>query len=554
MIEHCIKIHGIEYRFVGALLYDGGSHYRSLAFINGKYLEYDGIRIKKLKWIIERKYFDEGWYAGKLWYVPCLGDAEKSAGVKLPQAIAIGVPDGVSIGNTKSKLTGPKCEVCKREIMPGEHSHCVVIKDPATETTPTQRAMYYHLPKCCLGLKTRRNDILAAIEATSHSSHTKAKFKRSLKGVVFDHDDIIFDEEEESLCYREDDLRSIAESTGSSIEVWDTKGCGNKAKTKRTKNTHEQTKKPHKSEDGSISSLDSDPATSGENRFEVGYKFQYRMQKNSVEVVTNAIIKEVGERLGSRLVKYYDSDESSEWLGVEDIEDCEVGHKHRYSLRVGDVITFKKIAYPYGFVTEPVTAIADDCFGELTVKTNAFENMMPGINDNFQLAEASKYDDAPPVGKSVSMDDVNLIRGDARKGEENRRKRKARDDGLVTNTLGAEAAVLAVATEKAMKKFKRSPLFKGSSDEDDPGDNDKVEEDKNTQDGISMEHKYAVGTKMKKRFRLDKKSRRTKVFEGVVQTLTFDKDFGIPLYKVWYEEDNDAEELIEEDLERLITK
>ena len=154
----------------------------------------------------------------------------------------------------------------------------------------------------------------------------------------------------------------------------------------------------------------------------------------------------------------------------------------------------------------------------------------------------------------MSMDDVNLIRGDARKGEENRRKRKARDDGLVTNTLGAEAAVLAVATEKAMKTFKRSPLFGGSSNEDDPSDNDKVEEDKKTRDGISMEHKYAVGTKMKKRFRLDKTSRRTKVFEGVVQTLTFDKDFGIPLYKVWYEEDNDAEELIEEDLERLITK
>ena len=107
-----------------------------------------------------------------------------------------------------------------------------------------------------------------------------------------------------------------------------------------------------------------------------------------------------------------------------------------------------------------------------------------------------------------------------------------------------------------MKTFKRSPLFEGSSDEDDPGDNDKVEEDKKPteQSRISMEHKYAVGTKMKKRFRLDKKSRRTKVFEGVVQTLTFDKDFGIPLYKVWYEEDNDAEELVEEDLERLITK
>ena len=68
MIEHCIKIHGIEYRFVGALIYDGGSHYRSLVIINGKYLEYDGIRIKKLKWLVERKNFDEGWYAGKLWY------------------------------------------------------------------------------------------------------------------------------------------------------------------------------------------------------------------------------------------------------------------------------------------------------------------------------------------------------------------------------------------------------------------------------------------------------------------------------------------------------
>ena len=42
-LEHFLTIHGKQYKLVGALLYDGGSHYRSLAITGTQYLVYGGI-------------------------------------------------------------------------------------------------------------------------------------------------------------------------------------------------------------------------------------------------------------------------------------------------------------------------------------------------------------------------------------------------------------------------------------------------------------------------------------------------------------------------------
>ena len=69
---------------------------------------------------------------------------------------------------------------------------------------------------------------------------------------------------------------------------------------------------------------------------------------------------------------------------------------------------------------------------------------------------------------------------------------------------------------------------------------------------VSIRHKFAVGTVLKKRFHSDSKGRRTKVWEGQVIALFFDEKTGIPLYRVKYTDD-DAEDMLERDLVTLIT-
>ena len=59
-IEHSIVVHDQHYKFVDVMLYNG-SHYRSLCFLFGKYLEYDGMRTPMLKWLSETDVFENGW-------------------------------------------------------------------------------------------------------------------------------------------------------------------------------------------------------------------------------------------------------------------------------------------------------------------------------------------------------------------------------------------------------------------------------------------------------------------------------------------------------------
>ena len=73
-LEHFLTIHGKQYKLVGALLYDGGSHYRSLAIIGTQYLVYDGIW-KKMRWLSANQNFGGTWRVAKLWYCPNVEDS-----------------------------------------------------------------------------------------------------------------------------------------------------------------------------------------------------------------------------------------------------------------------------------------------------------------------------------------------------------------------------------------------------------------------------------------------------------------------------------------------
>ena len=110
--EKTLRINGCEYSFIGALLYNG-QHYRSLAFIKGRYLEYDGMFQKnKLQWYNdENKQFSGNFYATKSWYI-CVGDHGEGVADTILES-CVGYPKGESIEPMRQhRLTYEKCTHC----------------------------------------------------------------------------------------------------------------------------------------------------------------------------------------------------------------------------------------------------------------------------------------------------------------------------------------------------------------------------------------------------------------------------------------------------------
>ena len=201
-------------------------------------------------------------------------------------------------------------------------------------------------------------------------------------------------------------------------------------------------------------SINNDTSDHEEIKFGVGYKFQNEKMKGGERFLLDAVVKALGKRSGDRLVQYVDSDEESELLHIDDIEYMPELPRHNYSLRVGDKIKYKQILFPYGYVTKIIIAIEDNCYGVLSVRTNGMENMDEEHNDMFELVEASVHSDAPPVGKWMSINKVNLIRGDIRKSTKSTNERNRINDETIKDTPGSEMAVMAVAVAKTMKKMR----------------------------------------------------------------------------------------------------
>jgi hypothetical protein len=139
-IEHSIEVHEQQYKFVGCLLYNG-SHYRSICFVYGKYLEYDGNRYgRKLRWYGENDELDINWRVAKLWYAPVRDGETVSIPSELPEDV--GVPDGLSISVFHNIMRNPNCSQCGVNF--GYRDYCVVIKDPVTDGQHKE-ALYYHM-------------------------------------------------------------------------------------------------------------------------------------------------------------------------------------------------------------------------------------------------------------------------------------------------------------------------------------------------------------------------------------------------------------------------
>jgi len=84
-IEPHLKINGTSYVLVQACLSNVG-HFRGVTVIKGKYLLYDGMLEKRLRWIQPSSKFEEGYYVSCLWYRKCEAQQEVSESVESSSA------------------------------------------------------------------------------------------------------------------------------------------------------------------------------------------------------------------------------------------------------------------------------------------------------------------------------------------------------------------------------------------------------------------------------------------------------------------------------------
>ena len=135
-------------------------------------------------------------------------------------------------------------------------------------------------------------------------------------------------------------------------------------------------------------------------------------------------------------------------LNIADIDELPSLPRHKYFLRVGDRIKYKRYEFPHGDVEGTIVAIENDAFGVLSVRTDCGAVLDKEHNPGFQILE-SVHNDSPLLGKHVSIRRVNLVRETT---DNSGNKRKLLDEALEQNLPGIKIAVMAAATHKAVKQ------------------------------------------------------------------------------------------------------
>ena len=164
-----------------------------------------------------------------------------------------------------------------------------------------------------------------------------------------------------------------------------------------------------------------------------GFKFAYPMNYRGLEIKVPARVVKVLDG-GKRVVSFEDPDMDKKVLSTEDILHYEELPKHKYTLRVGDKITYYTRAIVpgtrAGVHTEVVTTIAESAFKDTNVRRIITANMYHKVEGYFQVVE-SEHQDAPPKGKWMVRHQVNLEIGKLENSDEIRKERRRKSAELV---------------------------------------------------------------------------------------------------------------------------
>jgi hypothetical protein len=200
--EAVLNINGRRWIFAGALLNNGGVHWRSLCKVQDKYLMYDGMGMSSdspnlLAWWLESKSFGRNWKAVKLWFVPepeLINEPEQILMAKRA-TIAAGYPDGVSIAPKRRERRGNSdfCKSCGKGVV--ERTPCITVQKT---TNGRCEAAYHHLPNCCKDLQPIADEVMAAVEESPYSEEEKEKL-RDMLCKVFAGEEINFEGDDSSV-------------------------------------------------------------------------------------------------------------------------------------------------------------------------------------------------------------------------------------------------------------------------------------------------------------------------------------------------------------------
>ena len=151
-----------------------------------------------------------------------------------------------------------------------------------------------------------------------------------------------------------------------------------------------------------------------------GYRFKYEMSHKGKATCVAARVVEVKDN-GRRVISFEDSNVVDEILHVNDIRDFEELPMFKYTLRVGDTVRYEN----EGKREEVVTTIAPSAFLDTTMHSVLTTDMFHPVKGEFTIVE-SQYKDAPPKGKRMYLNGVNLELGKLANASEIRKLRRRR--------------------------------------------------------------------------------------------------------------------------------
>ena len=240
-------------------------------------------------------------------------------------------------------------------------------------------------------------------------------------------------------------------------------------------------------------------------RYGIGYKFDQLCSSlvrkkglSEIEVVKGEVIEVL--KNGMRKVTYDDLDMADDYLHVDNIKQFMASPKFQYSLRVGDLIEFKKFDEQNG-----LRVVNENVQGKVKKIAKPFwtTDILPDIetyhsspfgevsgNTMFRVVESS-YEDVPPKDQWISLYMVNLVYGSLDQSEEVKaKKRKVNSKETLRNSIGGTEAAFKAAVYMGMSK----PMKEKSANIYEAGLQSELSAQKDKVDCNTMAEKLMPGT------------------------------------------------------------
>ena len=343
-------------------------------------------------------------------------------------------------------------------------------------------AKHYHLPKCCQVFSDQDQDIEMAIRESSYPQIVQDSLRTMLQGVVFGP----LREEQEIVLSSDDDEPSICSSKKEVMkEKQRSKGKKNKDAVEEESEDESSDTESANNDGGEDSSTSCDDSISVQHKhtFPVGYKFYKRFNdgRGGVKVV-KAEISQMGNKRGDRIISYPDDDSiETELMHVADLDSVKSYHssssgRHEYSLHAGDKIKYK----PYmteGRLIGTVLKISKSTYRnhrpDIEMSGGMDNQLAQDLNPDFTIIK-TVHADAPPPGRWINLDDVNLVLGQVHSEEESVSSTEQGPDNIL-NRPGGEMVALAVAASAAEKRSRKSLEESKKQSDDKQGINEEEE-------------------------------------------------------------------------------